>query len=95
MGILNGPREIMGKSNSRETFKVGGVTLVCICGVGLMTARVFHDQIDLAVMGPVLLFLGYLVSEAWAPVAKWSPTVFWCATIVLTSIVEIVFAYFA
>lgn len=85
---------LMDKTTFGSTFKVGAVTLVCITVIAVVTAKVIHNEIDLAVMGPVLLFLGYMVSDAWAPLPEWNPTWFWSLAIVLTTIVEIVFAYF-
>lgn len=86
--------DLMDKTTFGDTFKVGAVTLVCIAVVALVTARMIHNQIDLAVMGPVLLFLGYMVSDAWAPLPEWNPTWFWSLAIVFGTIVEIVFVFF-
>ncbi len=83
----------MGQGNSGDTFKVGAVALACIGLVAVMTIQVFHNGFDLAVMGPVILFLGYLVSEAWTPLPELSPAIFWSIAIIFTTVVEVVFLF--
>ncbi len=75
------------------TFKLGLVTAGCIALIVLITTQVIHVRAELAVMGPILLFLGYLVSRGWMPLPEWNPILYWSAAIILTTVVEIVFAY--
>ncbi len=58
-----------------------------------LTAQVLHVGAELAVMGPILLFLGYVVSEGWTPLPEWNPILCWSVAIILTTLVELVFAY--
>lgn len=76
-----------------DNFRVGLVTVVCIAFILVVTANVLRVPAEIAIFGPTLLFLGYLVSFGWTPVPDWSPVGFWSLAILLTTFVEIVFAY--
>jgi hypothetical protein len=76
-----------------DTIKVGLVSAACVLVIAIVTTQVVHVGAELAVMGPILLFLGYLVSNGWTPLPEWNPVLYWSAAIFFTALVEIVFAY--
>ncbi len=76
-----------------DTFKVGLVTAACTLVIILVASQVLHVGAELAVMGPILLFLGHLVSRGWTPRPEWNPVVYWSVAIIFTALVEILFVY--
>ena len=84
---------MIGNEFHGDALRVGLVSGACIALIAVVTTQVLHVQAELAAMGPIILFLGYLVSSAWSPVPEWSPTLFWCASIILAALVELAFAY--
>jgi hypothetical protein len=84
---------VIDKIAHNDTFKVGLVAAVCILVIVFVTTQVLHVGAELAVMGPIILFLGYLVSSGWTPVDEWNPVLYWSAAIILTALVELAFAY--
>ncbi len=83
----------MEKRVRRDTLQVSLVTMACLGAIIVITTQVLHVGADLAIMGPVILFLGYLVSRGWTPVPEWSPSWYWGVSIILTTVIEIIFAY--
>ena len=77
----------------RDTFQVSLVTVACLAVIVVSTTRILHVEADLAVTGPVILFLGYLVSRGWTPVPEWNPGLYWSVAIILTTVLELSFAY--
>lgn len=78
---------------NRDSFKVALVTIACMVVIIFVATQVIHVRVELAVMGPILIFLGYLVSDSWTPIPEWNPALFWSLAIVFTALVEIAFAY--
>ena len=77
----------------RDSFQVSVVTALCLVTIAVMTIFVLHVQADLALLGPALVFLGYRVSRGWTPVPEWNPGLYWSVSIILTTVVELFFAY--
>jgi hypothetical protein len=78
------------RSNS---FKVALVTAASLVAIILVTTQFLHIGIEFPVMGPVILFLAYLVSSGWTPLSEWDPALYWSLAIIITTLVEIVFAF--
>ncbi len=81
-----------GKIIRSESGKVGLVAAGCMVVIILITTQVLHLQPLLPSLGPLMLFLGYRVSNGWTPVPEVNAGLFWSAAILFTTVVELVFA---
>ncbi len=84
-----------GKIIRSESGQVGLVTVGCMIAIVLFTTQILHVPPLLPSLGPLILFLGYLVSNGWTPMPEVNAGMFWSIAIVCTTVVELVFAYMA
>ncbi len=76
-----------------EYIKVSLVTLVCVLVILFVTTQVLHVDFATPALGLAVLYLGYHVSQGWTPLPAASPALFWSLAIILTTLIEILFAY--
>ncbi len=81
-----------GKIIRSESGQVGLVTVGCMIAIVLITTQILHVPPLLPSLGPLMLFLGYRVSNCWTPVPEVNAGLFWSVAILFTTVAELVFA---